>query len=89
MERLRGEPPQELAGTAVRTRDLLPDTDALVVTGDGGLRVVIRPSGTEPKLKCYLQVVEQVGELPLAEAKQRAADRLDELTRAVTALVEE
>jgi phosphomannomutase len=89
MERLRGEPPQELAGTAVRTRDLLPDTDALVVTGDGGLRVVIRPSGTEPKLKCYLQVVEQVGELPLAEAKQRAADRLEELTRAVTALVEE
>lgn len=89
MERLRGEPPQELAGTAVRTRDLLPDTDALVVTGDGGLRVVIRPSGTEPKLKCYLQVVEQVGELPLAQAKQRAADRLEELTRAVTALVEE
>jgi phosphomannomutase len=89
MERLRGEPPQELAGTAVRTRDLLPDTDALVVTGDGGLRVVIRPSGTEPKLKCYLQVVEQVGELPLAEAKQRAADRLEELTRAVAALVEE
>jgi phosphomannomutase len=89
MERLRGEPPQELAGTAVRTRDLLPDTDALVITGDGGLRVVIRPSGTEPKLKCYLQVVEQVGELPLAEAKQRAADRLEELTRAVTALVEE
>ncbi|TDC92794.1 phospho-sugar mutase [Saccharopolyspora aridisoli] len=89
MERLRGEPPQELAGTAVQTRDLLPDTDALVVTGDGGLRLVIRPSGTEPKLKCYLQVVEQVGELPLAQAKQRAADRLEELTRAVTALVEE
>ncbi|MEB3368097.1 phospho-sugar mutase [Saccharopolyspora mangrovi] len=89
MRRLREQPPRELAGAAVEVRDLLPDTDALVVTGDGGLRVVIRPSGTEPKLKCYLQVVEQVGELPLAQAKQRAADRLEELTRAVTALVEE
>ncbi|TWF92860.1 phospho-sugar mutase [Saccharopolyspora dendranthemae] len=89
MQRLREDPPQELAGSATETRDLLPDTDALVITGAGGLRVVIRPSGTEPKLKCYLQVVEQVGELPLAEAKQRAADRLVELTGAVTSLVEE
>ncbi len=67
--------------------DLLPDTDALVITGAGGLRVVIRPSGTEPKLKCYLQVVEQVGELPPATAKQRAADRLDALKQAVSDLV--
>ena len=89
MLRLREEPPQELAGSATETRDLLPDTDALVITGEGGLRVVIRPSGTEPKLKCYLQVVEQVGELPLGEAKQRAADRLAELTGAVRSLVEE
>ncbi|GAB3684282.1 phospho-sugar mutase [Saccharopolyspora tripterygii] len=89
MRRLREDPPQELASTATETRDLLPDTDALVITGEGGLRVVIRPSGTEPKLKCYLQVVEQVGELPLGEAKQRAADRLAELTGAVRSLVEE
>ncbi|RRO12795.1 phospho-sugar mutase [Saccharopolyspora rhizosphaerae] len=89
MRRLRQDPPQELAGTATEVQDLLPDTDALVVTGEGGLRVVIRPSGTEPKLKCYLQVVEPVGELPLAQAKLRAAERLEELTRAVTALVEE
>ncbi|SFS41217.1 phospho-sugar mutase [Saccharopolyspora flava] len=89
MRRLRERPPSELSGVTVAVRDLLPDTDALVLTGDGGLRVVIRPSGTEPKLKCYLQVVERVGELPLAQAKQRGADRLEELTRAVTALVEE
>ena len=44
--------------------------------GDGGLRVVIRPSGTEPKLKCYLQVVEQAGENTLDQAKQRATERL-------------
>ncbi|MER7013946.1 phospho-sugar mutase [Saccharopolyspora sp. NPDC000359] len=85
MERLRAHPPAELAGTAVDVQDLLPRTDALVITGAGGLRVVVRPSGTEPKLKCYLQVVEQVDELPAA--KRRAADRLAALERAVSELV--
>ncbi|MCI2419055.1 phospho-sugar mutase [Saccharopolyspora sp. K220] len=87
MRRLRAKPPARLAGTTVDVADLLPDTDALVITGAGGLRVVIRPSGTEPKLKCYLQVVEQVGELSLAAAKQRAADRLATLEQAVSELV--
>ncbi|MER6993541.1 phospho-sugar mutase [Saccharopolyspora hirsuta] len=85
MRRLRARPPAELAETPVNVEDLLPRTDALVITGAGGLRVVIRPSGTEPKLKCYLQVVEQVDELPAA--KRRAADRLAALERAVSELV--
>ncbi|TDD51389.1 phospho-sugar mutase [Saccharopolyspora elongata] len=89
MRRLRERPPAGLATTTVDVEDLLPDTDALVITGAGGLRVVIRPSGTEPKLKCYLQVVEHAGELPLAAAKQRAADRLDALKQAVSDLVRE
>ncbi|MEV0088280.1 phospho-sugar mutase [Saccharopolyspora sp. NPDC050642] len=89
MRRLRERPPASLAATTVDVEDLLPDTDALVITGAGGLRVVIRPSGTEPKLKCYLQVVEHAGELPLAAAKQRAADRLDALKQAVSDLVRE
>ncbi|SDX85053.1 phosphomannomutase [Saccharopolyspora shandongensis] len=89
MARLRERPPTSLAATTVDVEDLLPDTDALVITGAGGLRVVIRPSGTEPKLKCYLQVVEHAGELPLAAAKQRAADRLDALKQAVSDLVRE
>jgi phosphomannomutase len=87
LRRLRERPPTHLAATTVDTEDLLPDTDALVLTGGGGLRAVIRPSGTEPKLKCYLQVVEQVGERPLAAAKQRAADRLAALEQAVSDLV--
>ncbi|MEV0702041.1 phospho-sugar mutase [Saccharopolyspora sp. NPDC050389] len=87
MRQLREQPPTSLAETTVDVEDLLPDTDALVITGAGGLRVVIRPSGTEPKLKCYLQVVEHVGELPLAAAKQRAAGRLDALKQAVSDLV--
>ncbi|GAA0526259.1 phosphoglucomutase [Saccharopolyspora subtropica] len=89
MQRLRAQPPTRLGGTTVDTRDLLPDTDGLLITGPGGLRVVIRPSGTEPKLKCYLQVVEPVGGLSLAAAKQRAADRLAELTESVSELVRE
>ncbi len=66
MESLRSTPPKELAGIAVsRIDDLeagsadLPPTDGLRFTLDGETRVVIRPSGTEPKLKCYLEVVTQ------------------------------
>ncbi|GAA4861682.1 phospho-sugar mutase [Saccharopolyspora cebuensis] len=86
MARLRAEPPAALARVPVRTEDLLPDTDALLVTGAGGLRLVVRPSGTEPKLKCYFQVVEQVGGT-LAEAKAAADRRLAELREAVSDLV--
>ncbi len=64
MQSLRAAPPKELAGIAVsRIDDLeagsedLPPTDGLRFVLDGGTRVVIRPSGTEPKLKCYLEVV--------------------------------
>lgn len=64
MTRLRGAPPTELAGIAVTVEDLLARdgqqrTDALIFTGeDAGtsVRVVVRPSGTEPKLKSYTEV---------------------------------
>jgi phosphomannomutase len=80
----RGDPPTTLGGRAVTSvRDLrddpdLPSTDALMFGLDGGSRVVMRPSGTEPKLKCYLEVVEPVaGDLPAARA--RADEALDAL----------
>ena len=44
---MAGEPVLEI-------RDMLPLTDALILETER-LRVVIRPSGTEPKLKCYLE----------------------------------
>ncbi|MGV0741488.1 phospho-sugar mutase [Mycolicibacterium sp. XJ870] len=68
MMRLRSDPPTELAGFAVTTEDLLDRrgqqrTDALIFTGDNNdtdgattIRVVVRPSGTEPKLKSYIEV---------------------------------
>ncbi|MFD7654114.1 phospho-sugar mutase [Actinosynnema sp. NPDC059797] len=80
MARLRAEPP---AGFTFE--DLLPDADVVRLTREG-TRVVVRPSGTEPKLKAYLEVVEPVpGDLPAA--RSRAADRLAELRDQVSGLL--
>ena len=55
----------------------LPPTEGLRLTLAGGGRVVARPSGTEAKLKVYLEVVEQTGDL--AADKARTAQRMAEL----------
>ncbi len=86
MRRLRENPPTRLAGLAVtRAEDLsagtetLPPTDGLRYTLDGA-RVIVRPSGTEPKLKCYLEVVVPVaGHAGLPAARARAAEALTAL----------
>jgi phosphomannomutase len=60
MARLRSNPPGTLAGQQTSIVDLadatdqLPPTDALLINGES-IKVVVRPSGTEPKLKCYLE----------------------------------
>jgi phosphomannomutase len=88
MTRLRSVPPQVLGGLGVlRVDDLaqggpLPPTEGLRFTLAEGARVVVRPSGTEPKLKCYLEAVVEVGddqepEEALAAARLVAAQRLD------------
>jgi phosphomannomutase len=83
MQRLRSAPPSNLGGRAVeQIEDLsegaggLPPTDGLRyrLAGDG--RVIVRPSGTEPKLKCYLEVVVPVPGDDVAAARATAADRL-------------
>ena len=80
MARLRADPPDRLLGHPVEVADLLPDTDALRWTFPGG-RVVLRPSGTEPKLKAYLQVIvpdssRATAEAQMAELRSEVADRL-------------
>ncbi|WP_370970599.1 phospho-sugar mutase [Amycolatopsis sp. cg9] len=83
MAKVRKAPPSRLGGTEVGLEDLLPDADVVRLAGDG-VRVVIRPSGTEPKLKAYLQVVAPVTG-SLADARGAARERL----AAVRADVEE
>jgi phosphomannomutase len=71
MARLRAAPPASLLGRPVTVEDRAPDADVVVLRGDG-VRVVVRPSGTEPKLKAYLEAVVPVtaGVLPArAEAR--------------------
>lgn len=84
LARLRATPPEVIAGMAVRVTDLSTvrgrmRTDALIFEGESA-RVVTRPSGTEPKLKCYLEVVRPVaGPDALDEARTVAAQQLREL----------
>ncbi|MDP9998053.1 MULTISPECIES: phospho-sugar mutase [Pseudarthrobacter] len=85
MNRLRVSPPEAFGSSAVESFvDLaegsgqLPPTDGLLYLTRDQTRVIIRPSGTEPKLKCYLEVlhpVESAAELP--EARQAARLALD------------
>ena len=63
---LRSNPPQNIAGRAVTSiddlaapTDGLPPTDGLRIWLDGGVRIIIRPSGTEAKMKCYIEVIEK------------------------------
>lgn len=92
MKRLREQPPTRLAGLSVtNAEDLtrgtatLPPTDGLRYTLDGA-RVIVRPSGTEPKLKCYLEVVVPVGtHADLPAARTRATDLLTILKRDLSA----
>ena len=95
MVRLRRHPPAELAGLAVTEvvdylagRRGLPPADVLAWHLGRAARVVVRPSGTEPKLKAYLEVVtEPPGRSGLEAARHRAGTMLAELRRAVGELL--
>ena len=93
MARLRAQPPSVLAGSpVVEVSDLsqgyrgLPPTDGVLVLTEAGDRVIARPSGTEPKLKCYLEVI-----LPVAEGEplpwDQARERLDAIKGAFAEII--
>jgi phosphomannomutase len=93
MARLRAGGPAELAGQRViSTTDYtggnwdLPSADMLSYQLPGA-RVVIRPSGTEPKIKAYLEVVERVSGRTLAAARAAAAARMESLRAGVAELL--
>ncbi|VEI50323.1 phospho-sugar mutase [Kocuria rosea] len=81
---LRDAPPAALGGSeVVEVADLaapstgLPPTEGLRLLTADGTRVIVRPSGTEPKLKCYLEVVAPVaGQAALPAARDEAQERL-------------
>ncbi len=83
MERLRTTPPTALGGLVVeQSEDLsegtptLPPTDGLRYRLEGGARVIVRPSGTEPKIKCYLEAVVPVTDGDVGAARDQAARQL-------------
>ena len=93
MARLRAQPPSVLAGSpVVEVSDLsqgyrgLPPTDGVLVLTEAGDRVIARPSGTEPKLKCYLEVI-----LPVTEGEplpwDQARERLDAIKGAFAEII--
>ena len=75
---LRQTPPKEIAGRAVESiddlaapKDGLPPTDGLRIWLTGGIRIIVRPSGTEAKMKCYIEVV-----TPTSEESQKLLDEI-------------
>jgi phosphomannomutase len=88
MRRLRRSAPATLLGEPVtEVTDLLPRTDGLRLR-TARARVVIRPSGTEPKLKCYLQLTAPVPDgADLAALRASAAAEMATLTAEVAGAV--
>jgi phosphomannomutase len=73
MSRLRARPPADLLDEPVTAvADRLPEADVLTLRTESA-RIVVRPSGTEPKLKAYLEVVEPVPDGDVPGARSRAA----------------
>ena len=93
MARLRAEPPAEIGGIRVSSIDdllgdggALPSSDVLRIHLDDGSRVMVRPSGTEPKLKVYLDTQSSDGSLEERRAAATAAlSRLEQGVRALIA----
>ena len=94
MARLREQPPSQLAGSpVVEVQDLaqgsvettgLPPTDGMLLLCEDDARVIVRPSGTEPKLKCYIEAVHPIPDgatcEQIGQVRGDAARHLEALT---------
>jgi len=93
MARVRADPPGSFGQEPVTSmtdladgKDGLPPSDVLIFRLDGA-RVVLRPSGTEPKIKCYVEVVRPLAGRPLAAARAAAASAMTPLHAALAAVL--
>jgi phosphomannomutase len=96
MSRLRAAHPATLGGEPVMSvadladgagdPDGIPPSNVLILRLPGA-RVVLRPSGTEPKIKCYIETTEPLAGRSLAAAREAAAGRLVPLRHALEALL--
>jgi phosphomannomutase len=84
MSRLRKSPPAGLGGVPItRTDDLaqgsgqLPPTDGLRYFLQDESRVIVRPSGTEPKLKVYLEAIVAVQQSSVQQSSVQVSSRLE------------
>ena len=81
LSRIRDNPPDQLAGLALETLEDLSKAGKIQTTGirmkyQNDVRVIIRPSGTEPKLKCYIEVV--------CDTKKEAISLISQIKQALT-----
>jgi len=81
LSRISNNPPDQLAGLALETIEDLSKAEKMPTTGirmkyQNNVRVIIRPSGTEPKLKCYIEVV--------CDTKKEATSLISQIKQALT-----
>ena len=93
LDRIVSNPPTEVGGISVATIENLSDgvngllpTPGVRLWLTDGSRIIVRPSGTEPKLKTYLMVIEPVVD-DVAVARASAESRLDTLRNALSLLL--
>lgn len=94
MSRLLDAPPSTLAGSPVTATDDmndgfagLPPTNGLHLAAESGARVIIRPSGTEPKVKAYLEVTESLKDDDVRSARAAAGEAMTALRADVEKLL--
>ena len=93
MDRFRDQAPETLGGSEVsevtdlsKGTEKLPATNAIILHTFSGARVIVRPSGTEPKLKCYLETIEPVDDLlEVPAARQRAIEQVQAIKKELAA----
>ena len=89
VDALAADPPPSLADVPVievedlRRGERLPPTDGVVLRGED-VRVIVRPSGTEPKLKCYAEAIVPVADGEVAAARAQGEARVAAVLSALT-----